>query len=113
MPSAMCYHLSLSADRHRAPDEIRLLHTGIKAKPINKGKGKQGNVIKKTGWGGGGGGRRRKKKNYKQAHQTRGMTSFLFCQFSFLLSLYSGNFPLSEGISLSRWDGMEINQITI
>lgn len=35
MPSAVCYHLSLSTDRHRGPDEIRLLHTGVKVKPIN------------------------------------------------------------------------------
>lgn len=44
MPSAARYRLSLSADRHRAPDEIRLLHTGIKAKLVNKGKGKQNNT---------------------------------------------------------------------
>lgn len=46
MPSVACYHLSLSADRRRAPDEIRLLHTGINKQPINKGKDTQEKVAK-------------------------------------------------------------------
>lgn len=52
MACAACHRLSLSADRRRAPDEIRLLHTGINAKPIKKkkkGKGKQENVIETRG----------------------------------------------------------------
>lgn len=38
MPSAMCYHLSLSKDRLWARDEITPLHAGIKSKvrPINR-----------------------------------------------------------------------------
>lgn len=36
MPRAASHRLSLSADRRRAPDEIRLLHTGINVKPIKK-----------------------------------------------------------------------------
>lgn len=56
MPSAMCYHLSLSTDKHGTPDEIRPLHTGNKVKPINKSNVNYArtNTDKKISiWGGG------------------------------------------------------------